>query len=84
MIYEPIAIRIYPNPFADQLFIQTNLGNEFINWTVVDLLGKVVVKGKAENQSQFQIDLQHLEKGIYLLLLNDGKSQTKEIIIKTN
>jgi len=58
--------------------------NKTINWTVVDVLGKVVGKGKADNQSQFQINLPHLDKGIYLLLLNDGKLQAKEIIIKTN
>jgi hypothetical protein len=81
---ETPVVRAFPNPFVDQLFIQTNLEGETINWTVVDVLGKVVGKGKADNQSQIEIKLQHLEKGIYFLLLNDGRSQAKEIIIKTN
>jgi len=51
---------------------------------VVDVLGKVVGKGKTDNQSQIQINLPFLDKGIYFLLLNDGRSQAKEIIIKTD
>ncbi len=78
------AVTVYPNPFIDQIFLQTSLEGETINWTVVDVLGKVVAMGKTANQPQLQINLQYLDKGVYFLLLNDGKSQAKEIIIKTN
>lgn len=78
------SVKVYPNPSTGQLFIETNLEGETINWTVVDVLGKIFDKGKTLHQSNFQINFQHLEKGIYLFLLNDGKSQANEIIIKTN
>ncbi len=81
---ETPVVRAFPNPFVDQIFIRTSLEGETINWTVVDVLGKVVAMGKTANQPQLQINLQHLDKGLYFLVLNDGKSQAKEIIIKTN
>jgi hypothetical protein len=78
------AVTVYPNPFIDQIFLQTSLEGETINWTVVDVLGKVVAMGKTANQPQLQINLQYLDKGVYFLLLNNGKSQVKQVIIKTD
>lgn len=56
-------ISIYPNPSSDYISID-NSENENINEVLIyDINGKLLIK----TNSQYQIDIRHLSKGIYIL-----------------
>lgn len=66
---------IYPNPVKDILNIKTNdLTNS--KFEIRDLTGSVILKGNAQSG---KINVNHLEKGIYILTFeqNGKKSNTK-------
>lgn len=60
---EYVNISVYPNPVMDKLYIETNIPiNKF---SIVDLTGKLVWLGNMNGGTQ--IDLNHLNPGIYLI-----------------
>lgn len=76
--FETYNFKLYPNPVKDILHLEFNsvLGND----TIIQLFtidGKLI---KVENlilgQNQFQLNVNHLQKGIYLLKLNGNHNQT--------
>jgi len=79
---ETISFKVFPNPFQDKVVVETGLHHETITWTVYDLMGKAVADGRQFNQPSFGINLKSLNKGIYFLSVNNGKSLTTRKIIK--
>lgn len=70
-------ITIYPNPFVNEININTELNGIVM---ILDLSGKIVHQSTTANQT---IYLDHLESGIYMLVLtSDSKSYTQKIIKK--
>lgn len=55
---------IYPNPVVSELFIAKP--EEVTSYAILDTKGSEILKGEA---SIAQIDLSHLEKGIYVIQL---------------
>lgn len=84
----PDSIYIFPNPFADHFRVQfQGLTNSLIQWRVVDLLGKLILQGTAnDNIPTNYIDISlpiHIPGGIYVLqLLSQEQSMSLPLIKK--
>ncbi|MCL1822281.1 MAG: T9SS type A sorting domain-containing protein, partial [Prolixibacteraceae bacterium] len=61
--------KIYPNPATDRLFITGLIQDCTI--TISDSLGKILLS-TTKNASADPVMVQHLNRGIYFLLINDG------------
>ncbi len=70
---------LYPNPANDRLFINTGNTNEKIMFSIVDLLGKVIIDNAVYSGL---IDISNLDNGIYFVRLNDEKNTTTLKFIK--
>jgi len=82
-----IAIKemtIYPNPTKDKLTIKTTGYSEKTSIGIYNLLGKMVLSKKDVTVgNSFEIDVNELEAGFYLLRLsNNNQSETKSFIKK--
>ena len=77
------AVNMYPNPVTNnelhiKLLEGTNSAIEFY-----DLAGRKVLNAKIQNRSVTTLNLNSLNKGLYLVKLNQGsKSITKKVIIQ--
>ncbi|NJM79202.1 MAG: T9SS type A sorting domain-containing protein [Flavobacterium sp.] len=78
-------ITLYPNPSNGLVTIKLNT-TENVKITLNDILGKEVYQTTLQNDNPVfnkNIDLNHLEKGLYIVLLEfEGKSHTKKLIIE--
>jgi len=77
-----VFLAVFPNPFEDEVVVETGLRHETITWTVYDLMGKAEAYGQQFNQPSLGINLKSLNKGIYFLSLNNGKSVVTKKMIK--
>ncbi len=82
-----IATTVYPNPFANELFI--NKGNEEPEYTQIsisDILGKQIknmdIQMLSETSGRKRIDVAELPKGIYFVTLkgNGTKARTIKLV----
>ncbi len=75
------GISIYPNPTSNFLNIKIETNFNFSDLLISDMNGRTVLHKTLYNTNN-SIDINNLEKGIYLLKLNiDGKFNTYKIII---
>ena len=72
------ALKIYPNPVSDQLFI-SNRNSKDLDIVIYDILGKQVLQKKSIEQS---LDVSNLLDGIYFLEINSDNGMRIEKIIK--
>jgi hypothetical protein len=77
-------IRVYPNPTADQLFIETSKFKESsLDLVIYDMSGRVVKNEKIKYlNSPLSINLSDLKAGIYNVQIIAGNTTYKERIIK--
>ncbi|WP_010419191.1 T9SS type A sorting domain-containing protein [Anaerophaga thermohalophila] len=77
------TVSIYPNPVSDYLFIKFN-DNGFKKVTVSNMAGQVQSSKKINtNESILNLDLRHLDVGIYFVTLSgDGLSETFKVVRK--
>lgn len=79
-------IRVWPNPASNLLNVEVNkMNHSFQTWKVKNLEGKTVLKGKAIQEKSFQINIQKLQKGIYLLILEtdgNGANERQKFIVE--
>jgi hypothetical protein len=77
-------IRVYPNPAADQLFIETSKFKESnLDFVIYDMSGRVVKNETIKYlNSPLSIDLSDLKAGIYNVQIIAGNTTYKERIIK--
>jgi len=80
---EKSAFTIYPNPSNGEFVIRLSENNSSDNLiTVTNLLGQEVYRTVSNKQSNY-INLNNIEKGIYLIRILTGNSETiKKLIIK--
>ncbi len=72
------SLKVYPNPAREVLFLDYPTTNNSLLVEVVDLLGQVVISQQLENK---ELNISHLQKGLYHLILRDGEYlQTKKFI----
>jgi|GEM_PF-5169542 len=78
--HERSAVKIYPNPAGNRLYIETSrlLPDKIV---VMDLLGHVI-KQKNNSKTKHELDLSDLSPGIYLVSIKTGNKELHYRIIK--
>ncbi len=81
-----LALRLFPNPAKDLLNIDySNVSQETTVVNVYNLAGKVVLQqttNTSKGDNQLQLDISSLQKGTYILQLNNGKQNAvKKFIV---
>jgi subtilisin family serine protease len=75
------AIKVYPNPAKEQLFIDNSFFGESIDVKITDNLGKVIINAKANNELT-AINISQLKSGVYFVTLRNNRvNQTRKIIV---
>ncbi|MFT5245117.1 MAG: hypothetical protein ACI8QQ_003065 [Psychroserpens sp.] len=77
-------VSLYPNPSKGDMTIKTSSSNSLDHALVYDILGKQVASiQNSTSENELQINLAHLNRGVYLviLVLKDGSQSTKKVII---
>lgn len=74
-----IAFNYFPNPAGDELNISTPKGNGFLI-SISDIYGRVVLK-KMNNEKEINLNISHLNSGIYFVNI-DGSLPQKLVVIK--
>ena len=85
---EENEFEVYPNPASNQLNIRLhNTNTAILSLTLFDVSGRTVLH-KTEfsgNKNDYQVNIDHLNNGLYLLKINSvEKTITKRIILKNN
>ena len=73
------AVVIYPNPVTEILFVKQN--GKFIRNTYVihDFLGRKIISGQLNSKND-QIDVSKLSPGVYILEINNDRTQSYKIL----
>ena len=75
----PLAIA-YPNPTSDAFFLSFEAPGEY-SLTLTDATGRVVLRQTAADQPA-RIDISHLARGVYMLMIDNGKKVSVMRIVK--
>ncbi len=67
--YAQLDVKVFPNPASDRLQVQVDGLYKADHYSIVDVQGRVMQKGKLNGES---IDVKDLTTGFYLLQLNFG------------
>lgn len=73
------VIEIYPNPFVDRISVYTEEAIQVVR--IYDLTGRMVQQA-TPNNTNFNLDVADLSKGIYLLKLKAGDKEATAKLIK--
>jgi hypothetical protein len=76
------SLSVYPNPAQNQLTITTNKNYGNVVIALVDINGRVVLELKKELLNSVSIDINQLQKGIYILNIKGDTFNYNEKIIK--
>lgn len=72
-------VSVKPNPVNDNAIIHSNIQAIGVSYFILDMSGKIVHSGIIQTQSA-QLDLSHLNPGIYIFKLSDGTNPSLKII----
>ncbi len=75
-------ITIYPNPVSDYLNINFKEEAENVNISIVNVAGQIIYTNDYTNQKLTKIDLQNLQKGMYIIKINADGQETNMKFIK--
>jgi hypothetical protein len=77
------SFAFYPNPAKDKLYLRFEKPNNALIITITDLQGRVVYKNQLDSpaESTFEIDLNTLNTGVYILQLKDNALTTSKKLI---
>ena len=75
-------LKIFPNPVQNRLTVELNaVRNQSLNWELADANGKTVREGHLRRSNHFEIDLNNLPAGVYLLkMLSNGQQITRKVV----
>lgn len=74
---------VYPNPFADNIYVNLESEVAYLELQVVDMNGRIVAASTYQNVSSFTTDLSNLAPGMYSLnLLFEEKVISRRVIRK--
>jgi PKD repeat protein len=77
------TFKLYPNPVKDNLTIKNPNSNQPIEVEITDLVGKIyLVKELTSTNNEFNLSLEKLEKGTYIIVLKTGDVKEIQKIIK--
>lgn len=70
-------MHIYPNPVKDVLYLEISESNNNIEIDIIDIKGKrnKIIKYLINN-TKYQIDISHLQSGVYFVILRDQETKT--------
>lgn len=72
------GLKLYPNPAKNNLYIETTL-NSNIHVSIVNMLGKEVIKTKVNNNT---VNISNLTSGVYIVkITEENKTSSKKLII---
>lgn len=74
--------KVYPNPFTNTLNIQLDQTVQKIQLNIVNLIGEVVYSTKYSDISRFNLNLDALTKGVYLLQIKADENIISKKIVK--
>jgi len=83
-VYNPEAggIKIYPNPTSNYVkIVVENSGNEIINVTIVDAMGRLIYRNSVNGQFNQEIDLSGNSKGFYNVIVSVGNKISESCIV---
>lgn len=75
-----LPVRLYPNPVADVLRVESDATGA-VSWSVVNTLGQVVAQSTAPSGT-FSIDVQKLKPGVYILEVRSGGITGTQRVVK--
>ncbi len=82
---EHISLLAYPNPFADEIFVQIKMTNtEEINISIYNHLGQEVMtlnNLQSNGNLSFEINTNDLQTGIYLIAVESGGHKITEKVV---
>ncbi len=78
---EQSLFEMYPNPAKDILNIKTQL-SEKTNMSVCDLTGKIITTKIINPNTQEILNIENLEKGIYMLYFQSGEKSVVRKLVK--
>jgi 3-dehydroquinate synthase class II len=74
---------MFPNPVKDIVTIKNPISNQPIEVEITDLVGKIhLVKELTSTNNEFNLSLEKLEKGTYIVVLKTGDVKEIQKIIK--
>ncbi|MCB9002178.1 MAG: T9SS type A sorting domain-containing protein [Bacteroidales bacterium] len=77
---EQPSYSLYPNPFSDELTIETNGNNTKGNFEILNATGQVVFKGRLEKTTTVQTN--KFLPGIYIVKIETGKTFEFKKVVK--
>ncbi len=77
---EDVTVTVTPNPFTDYIVVKHN--GKYKTAVITDLEGRERVRQTLQAKSSETIRTSSLEKGVYLLVLSDGKLSSRHKIVK--
>ncbi len=77
--FNSLEFSIFPNPTAEFIYVMTD---EFLTFSAIDVSGKIQKIDAEFLVNHYKINVKHLPKGMYWLILNDGKTTNKMKFIK--
>ena len=76
------SIQVYPNPVTDVLHIAIDKSYSNAFFSIVDIMGKEVLRVDNAKQSDLKIDVKTLLPGTYFLIVKDQNQQLHQTFIK--
>ena len=75
-----IALKAYPNPFHDELYIERTGASEVTSFEILNSLGQAIIKGESGGKTFIETSM--LPRGIYILRVKNGSSYEHIKIIR--
>jgi PKD repeat protein len=77
-------VTVYPNPAVNNLSVDLRAISSKVEIRIMDISGRIVVERNNTTSGNIeQFDISNLENGLYIISLNDGKSQKTQKFIKS-
>jgi len=77
--------KIYPNPFANEFFIEYSENTENIHVKISDAQGRLIKQIPSKvftGRSKYKLDMQEFDSGIYFIEVEDGPDRIVKKLIK--
>lgn len=68
--FSNMKVNIYPNPAKNKVMIKSN---DIFNYKIIDLSGEIVMSGD-NNTSAIEVDIDHLNSGVYFVKINNKEN----------
>lgn len=83
-VAQAVDAAVFPNPFTESLRIRTDGTVAPVDFSLLDLNGREVIRQKLSGSTQFQVDVSGLPSGMYLgVLRREGFSPRVVKLVKT-